>query len=492
MIVSRFLVSITFILMMFQMSVAQFELQVAFPNLSFTRPVDLQHAGDNSGRIFVVEQAGVISVFPNDSDVSTRSVFLNIQDSVNDSGNEMGLLGLAFHPDYKDNGYFYVNYTAVDPVRRSVISRFSVSESDSNIADPTSELELLSVTQPESNHNGGQVAFGPEGFLYIALGDGGGAGDDHGTIGNGQDRTTLLGKILRIDVDQTQGQLNYAIPADNPFAGNTAGYREEIFAWGLRNPWRFSFDSANGRLWAGDVGQNEFEEVDLIENGKNYGWRIMEGMHCYNPSTGCDTTGLTLPIWEYSHNVGQSITGGYVYHGPSIPELAGKYVYADYVQGTIWSITYDGQNPVQNALVTTSTLEIASFGVDDVNELYICAFNGSDSKIYRFKPTVSNIKSRSDLNPATFLLGMNYPNPFNNRTVIPYQVREQAFIEIRVYDVSGRLIDSLINREQSEGDYTITWRGTDHSGIPSPSGVYIVQLVSDRMVKATRKMILLQ
>ena len=361
---------------------AQFELEVAFPLLAFTRPVDLQHAGDRSDRIFVVEQRGVISVFPNDPGATTATAFLDIQARVDDAGNEEGLLGLAFHPDYQNNGFFYVNYTASDP-SRTVISRFEVSAADSNVADPNSELDLLAIDQPFNNHNGGQIAFGPnDGYLYIATGDGGSGGDP---LGHGQNLGTLLGAMLRIDVDNTEGGLNYAIPPSNPFAGNTDGYREEIYAYGLRNPWRFSFDRVTGRLWLADVGQESSEEIDIVDIGGNYGWNVMEGSHCFNPPTDCDMTGLEMPIWEYDHSIGHAVTGGYAYRGPSVPELSGKYVYADYVSGRIWSLEYDGVNPPLNVELLESSLNVASFGTDQNSELYICAFDG---KIYRFTPTL--------------------------------------------------------------------------------------------------------
>lgn len=364
---------------------AQIQLIQAFPNLSFTRPVDLQDPGDGSNRVFVLEQRGVIDVFENNMSVSDKSVFLDIQDRVNDRGNEQGLLGLAFHPDYASNGYFYVDYTADNP-NHTVIARYSVDPDNPNKADPSSEQVVLEVDQPYSNHNGGQIVFGPDGYLYIALGDGGSGGDPHG---NGQNRSTLLASILRIDVDHPANGKNYGIPDDNPFAGNSQGYREEIYAYGLRNPWRFSFDSETGRLWAGDVGQNLYEEVDIIESGKDYGWNTMEGYHCYNAAT-CDTTGLVLPQWEYGHNSegGMSITGGYVYRGSAVPSLQGTYIYTDYVSGRIWRLEYnpDGQNT--NSLLLDSDLNISSFGTDSDNTFYICAFDG---KIYKFKPISSGL-----------------------------------------------------------------------------------------------------
>ncbi len=351
-------------------------LEIAFTNLSFTRPVDLQHAGDNSNRLFVVEQAGVIKLFDNNPDASTTQTFLDIRENVRDNGNEEGLLGLAFHPDYESNGYFYVNYTASDP-RRTVISRFSVNPNDPNSADATSELVLLEFEQPYGNHNGGQVAFGPDGHLYIAVGDGGSAGDP---LNSGQNRSTLLGSILRIDVDNPSAGRNYGIPADNPFSGTGDPLREEIYAYGLRNPWRISFDAVTGELWAGDVGQNEFEEVDLIVNGGNYGWKIAEANQCFEPNAGCQKEGLIPPIVEYGRSDGGSITGGYVYRGSALPEFYGKYFYADYASGRIWFLTMNEGQLVENTELSNTNLRISSFGVDQDNELYICAFDG---RIYR-------------------------------------------------------------------------------------------------------------
>jgi hypothetical protein len=238
-------------------------LQEAFPNLSFSRPVDFQHAGDGTDRIFIVEQRGEISVFQNDTEVEDKTLFLNIESKVNDQGNEEGLLGLAFHPDYENNGFFFVNYTAASP-RRTVISRFQVSATDPNRADESSELVILEFNQPYTNHNGGQLSFGPDGYLYIASGDGGSGGDP---LNHGQRPETLLGAILRIDINKQEGGGNYAIPVDNPFVNNEEGFKEEIYAYGLRNPWRFSFDPQTNTLWTGDVGQNRAEEIDIILKG---------------------------------------------------------------------------------------------------------------------------------------------------------------------------------------------------------------------------------
>jgi glucose/arabinose dehydrogenase len=348
----------------------------AFPALSFHRPVDLQHANDNSGRLFVVEQAGLISVFQNDKTVKSKKTFLDIQNKVDDRGNEEGLLGLAFHPDYKINGFFFVNYTASNP-ERTVISRFKVLATNANQADPSSELVILTFEQPYSNHNGGQVSFGPDGYLYVGVGDGGSGGDPQG---HGQNRKTLLGTILRIDINKQEGGKQYGIPIDNPFAKNTSGYREEIYAYGLRNPWRFSFDPVTKQLWTGDVGQNAYEEIDIIEKGGNYGWNVMEGRHCYSPRNDCQTAGLRMPVWEYGRNEGISITGGFVYRGKTLPGLVGKYVYADYATRKVWALDVSNTNRPINTELFEADFNTSSFGVDDKNELYLCGF---DDKIYK-------------------------------------------------------------------------------------------------------------
>jgi hypothetical protein len=347
----------------------------AFPNLSFNRPVGLCNAGDGSKRLFLVSQQGEIYVFENSENIQYMNLFLDIKNRVI-FGGEQGLLGLAFDPNFASNGFFYVDYTADNP-HRTVISRFSVSQSNPDQVDKTTEEVILEVPQPYVNHNGGQIAFGSDGYLYIALGDGGSGGDPSG---NGQNRSTLLGSILRINVDTSSNLGAYSIPSDNPFVGNSDGYREEIYAYGLRNPWRFSFDPVTGWLWAADVGQDIMEEINIIQNGKNYGWNIMEGSLCYSPSSGCNTTGLELPIWEYDHNLSGSITGGFVYRGSELPSLIGDYIYSDYISGRIWALTYNGQRDPINRLLIDTNLNIVSFGVDENNELYICSF---DNKIYK-------------------------------------------------------------------------------------------------------------
>ena len=442
------------------------ELERAFPSLEFSSPVGLQSAHDGTNRIFIVEQDGVIKVFHNNDTVTTVRIFLDFRDSVT-SGGETGLLGLAFHPQYETNGYFYINYTRQTDSLRTVVSRFSVSTSDPDSADPTSQQVLLRVTQPYSNHNGGDLAFGPDGFLYVALGDGGAGGDPQN---NAQNRSVLLGKILRVNVDTSGGELPYGIPPDNPFAGNASGWREEIFAYGLRNPWRFSFDPVTGFLWCGDVGQGAREEIDLIANGNNYGWHIMEGMLCYSPSSGCDMTGLTLPVWDYDRASGGSITGGYVYRGQRLPDLVGYYVYGDFVSGRIWALEYGGPGSVTNvALDTTGAYSLSAFGIDEAGDLFCCTLGG---EIFRFKSRapLTNI-GRSRLNTSSFGIFQNFPNPFNSSTAIGYDLPFNGRVNLTIFDPLGREIDVIVDEEQSSGRHGIHWTRTQIS-----SGLFYCRL----------------
>ena len=332
----------------------------------FESPVYLTHAGDRSGRLFVVEQAGRIRVL-RDGRLLPRP-FLDIRSRVT-SGGEMGLLSVAFHPRYAENGRFYLNYTTGDGDRlRSVIAEYRVSQ-DADVA-ATAERVLLEVSQPFRNHNGGLNLFGPDGMLYIGLGDGGSARDP---MNNGQRLDTLLGKILRIDVD---GGPPYRVPSDNPFVGR-ANARGEIWAYGLRNPWRFSFDRNGGRLFVADVGQNQLEEVDIVERGKNYGWRIMEGNICHIPASGCDRSGLELPIAVYDRSGGCSISGGHVYRGTRIAGLAGRYLFGDYCSGQIWALTDAGEGRWTMGPLLSSELRITSFGEDAAGEIYVLDQGGT-------------------------------------------------------------------------------------------------------------------
>jgi glucose/arabinose dehydrogenase len=353
---------------------SQSKIEKAFPNLTFKNPVDIQDSKDETNRIFVVSQVGKIFVFQNDKNVESSSIFLDISNKVL-FGGEQGLLGLTFHPDYKTNGYFYIDYT-VDNPKRTIISRFKTSDNPKLVLENSEEI-LIEQNQPYSNHNGGQIVFGPDGYLYISFGDGGSAGDPENRA---QDLTQMLGKIIRIDVNISENGKNYGIPIDNPFKANSFGYLEEIFAYGLRNTWRFSFDST-GKLWAADVGQNLWEEIDIIEKGGNYGWHVMEGFHCYNPNSHCDQSGLTMPVWEYGHNSdgGYSITGGFVYELENPKDLKGKYIYADYVSGKIWSFDLSSNS---NNLVANFNGQISTFGMDKNKNLFFADY--SSGYIYKF------------------------------------------------------------------------------------------------------------
>ena len=343
-------------------------LALASPVGGFSSPVGVTHAGDGSGRIFVVEQGGRIRVVKGGA--ALTAPFLDISARIS-SGGERGLLGLAFPYDYARRGYFYVDYT--NPSGDTVISRFRVSASNPDAADPASEQILLTIAQPFANHNGGQLAFGRDGYLYVGMGDGGSGGDP----GNrAQNPAELLGKILRIDVE-TGRPYTYTVPASNPFVGR-AGFRPEIWALGVRNPWRFSFDRLTADLFIADVGQGAFEEVDFqpasSRGGENYGWRIMEGTHCFNPNP-CDMTGLTLPVVEYGHAAGDcSVTGGYVYRASMFPRMRGLYFYGDFCSGRIWALRHESSGAWTNTLLLDTNIQLSAFGEDEAGNLYAASY----------------------------------------------------------------------------------------------------------------------
>ncbi len=348
----------------------------AFEHLDFRGLTNLTQPAAGDDRLFVTEQPGRVLAFPNDEAAREAEVFLDIRDRVSDGGSEEGLLGLAFDPAYHENGYFYVYYSASGP-RRSVVSRFRLN-AETQQADPASEFVIMEIDQPFRNHNGGQLAFGPDGFLYVGLGDGGSGGDP---MRHGRNKGTLLGSILRIDVSHSTSETSYAVPPDNPFVGDSSA-RPEIWAYGLRNPWRFSFDRETGRLWAGDVGQNSVEEVDVVEKGGDYGWNRLEGSRCFSAAD-CDPTGTVLPVWEYPTRGNCSVIGGYVYRGGGIPSLTGAYVFGDFCSGRIWALRYDGQEVTEHLLLADTPLQIVSFGQDRDGGLYVLSQN---SGIYRLIP----------------------------------------------------------------------------------------------------------
>lgn len=340
----------------------------------FDKPLYLTHAGDGSGRLFVVEQAGRILLLKEGAVQPTP--FLDIVSIVGSEANEQGLLSVAFHPDYASNRLFFINYTNTQG--DTVIARYRVSDNP-DVADVNSGQILLTIDQPYGNHNGGQLKFGPDGYLYIGMGDGGAANDPQN---NAQTLSTMLGKILRLDVDSGEP---YGVPETNPFVGNEQT-RPEIWSYGWRNPWRFSFDRATGDMYLADVGQNQYEEVHVemagAAGGQNYGWRIMEGFHCFNPSD-CDpeALGLELPVAEYDHSQGCSITGGYVYRGQQYPDLAGVYLYGDYCSGLIWGLRLEPDGSWAQAQLLQSGQTISSFGQDEAGELYLIDHSGSVLRI---------------------------------------------------------------------------------------------------------------
>lgn len=353
---------------------ASVKLQLVSNNIP--QPVAMNVARDGSNRLFICEKFGRVWMVQNGK--SSEKPFLDVSDEivkVNPGYDERGLLGIAFHPDFKTNRKFYVYYSVPSLTEgsnhKSRISEFQVAANNAGMADKSTKRVLMEIEQPESNHNGGDMVFGPDGYLYVALGDGGGGGDKHGTIGNGQNLTTLLGKIIRIDVNGNP----YSVPKDNPFVNNK-DIRPEIWAYGLRNPWRISFDKQTKQLFAGDVGQNKFEEVDIIEKGGNYGWRVREGLHEFNAQSGAGNVKMIDPIHEYGHSDGISIAGGYVYRGNAVPELKGKYVYGDY-NGKSWLLTKTGNTWANGSLELLDkpkeNMQILSWGEDEVGELYVLA-----------------------------------------------------------------------------------------------------------------------
>ena len=436
----------------------------AFPELTFTQPVDIQNANDGSERLFVAEMAGRIQLFQNAPTTTEQKSFLDITDRVFLT-NRYGFMGFCFHPDYENNGFFYVNYNRINP-ERTIISRFKVSANDPDQADASSEMILLEINQPDPLHNGGQMVFGANGYLYIALGDGGPGSDPSG---HGQDRTSLLGTILRIDVDNPDAGKNYGIPDDNPFVGNTNNWREEIWAWGLRNPWRMTIDPVTKWMWVGENGENRMEEINRIEKGKNYGWNTMEGSLCFNPLINCDTSGLQLPLYEYGNNTTErrSCIGGHVYRGTAIPELYGKYIFGDFVQGTIWALDFsDIVNPVRSTLADNQQ-NMVSFGLDEQGELYWC--NIVSGQIRRFtRPATSTTEVRSPLQLQIL------PNPAHTQTMLHLSIAKPVNLQIDLFDQLGRHLATVFKQSSSFGTIEVPIN-IEELG----SGLYFLQVQSE-------------
>ena len=376
---------IKLIVLFSMVNTTQVQFEQVHDGLRFLEPVQVVFDGVHEDVMFVVEKKGVVRRVSTKPDAAEKPAYLDIKERVADRNDEEGLLSLVFHPDFKTNGELYVWYTAHRP-RRGVLSKFTTTPESPKV-DPDSEVVLLEVDEPWGNHNGGTVLFGPDGFLYLGIGDGGAANDPEES---GQNKNTLLGKIIRIDVNQTQGGKQYAIPQDNPFVG-VDGVKEEIWATGMRNPWRMSFDRTTGELWAGDVGQYAWEEIDIIVKAGNYGWNVREGAHEFRGDQR-KASQMVNPVFEYGRRSGGSITGGHVYRGSTIPWLVGRYVYADYLSKKIWNLSKseeDEQLYKANLIAATTPLAISSFGETPSGEILACGFMtpyASIGKIYRLVP----------------------------------------------------------------------------------------------------------
>ena len=368
----------------------------AFPNITWEgyepiddkgrpqmiRPIEMLHAADGSGRVFVANQCGMIHVLQNDPKTTRAKLFLDIRKKVHQwrIDDEEGLLGIAFHPNYKKNGHFFLYYSNEGQARGAVVVRYTVSKNDPDKADPDSEVVLMNIQQPFSNHNGGPMTFGHDGYLYIAMGDGGGRNDPERLA---QKLDTFMGGLLRIDVDHQDSGKNYAIPKDNPFLTNPQA-KPELYAYGLRNVWRISTDPKTGRIWMGDVGQDLWEEIDIVEKGANYGWSVREGSHLFGNAPEPEGK-LVDPVWEYDHRIGKSITGGRVYRGSAVPELDGMYLYADYISGKVWALEYDEKSAqvTRNLAVPWNGLPVVAFGQDEAGEVFLTTPTASGRGIYR-------------------------------------------------------------------------------------------------------------
>lgn len=458
------LITLLFLTLLFTCQLSAQEVSIELLKDGFNSPVNLQNAGDD--RLFVVEQNGIIKILNLDGTVNTDP-FLDISSEVSCCG-ERGLLGLAFHPDYENNGYFFVNYT--DTNGNTKVSRFTVSTSNADIADPASELPIINYNQPFSNHNGGCIAFGSDGYLYISSGDGGSGGDPDNRA---QNLNVLLGKLLRLDIDNTNGNENYAIPADNPFVGNPDA-RDEIWAYGLRNPWKFSFDSSNGDIWIGDVGQNEVEEIDraaATDAGLNYGWRCYEGSDPFNTNNCPPQSELTFPIAEYSSGTGSgncSITGGYVYRGNVYADIQGVYLFADYCSGLIGTVDQNGTLLEQGNFSNNWV----SFGEDVNGELYIVDLNGG---IYKIEG--GELLSNADIeNPSEIFIT---PNPATE--YITLETKRILFSEISITDVKGSLLYSEIVRPTKEKKLSVS---------SFSKGIYFVKVVLENGNEMIQKLVI--
>ncbi|WP_299103141.1 PQQ-dependent sugar dehydrogenase [uncultured Winogradskyella sp.] len=441
---------------------------------NFNRPVNIKHAGDD--KLYVVEQDGFIKIVNSDGSIESTA-FLDIDNLVIDSGNERGLLGLAFHPDYETNGYFFVYY--IDNSGDSVISRFTRDATNPLLADAGSEFNIISFYQPYSNHNGGDLAFGPDGFLYIASGDGGASGDPQN---NSQDTTNFLGKILRLDINSVTSIHNYSIPADNPFVGNPS-VNGEIWAYGLRNPWKFSFDSLNGDIWIADVGQNAYEEINHTTAadaaaGLNYGWRCYEGNSIFNSDDCSAASTYTYPIGGYHHfDDGESkcsITGGYVYRGTAYSSFDGLYFFADYCSQEIGFLTYDETNDVWNRNLQDFNGNWSAFGEDLNGELYISDLTSGN--IYKLTDTTLSLNQNSISSISV------YPNPSNNIVNINFgtNLANELSSVIHIFDLQGKVMKTVAQSTTSIQQINISELSV---------GIYLLKITDENGAQSIHKLV---
>lgn len=450
-----------------------------FPHLLFDRPVDLQSPPDDSNRLFVAQQNGEVYSAYYDSSTTSALLFLDLADSVS-FGGESGLLGLAFHPDYASNHRFYVSYVAAAPMRQLLVE-YLTAASDPDSVVLLSRRVILESTATTLYHNGGQIAFDPDGYLLYAV------GEDTQPL-EAQDRTNLLGSMVRIDVDNPSGGLEYSIPADNPWVGNAMGYREEIYAFGFRNPWRFSVDPATGRIWCGDVGSSYFEEINIVTAGRNYGWPRVEWDQCVYPST-CDTVGLNvaMPLHAYPHGTGAAVVGGHVNHGIHLPSLQGWYLYTDWVSGEVRGILWDGQGAPVDSLVMAAGRSFTCTGLDPEGNVLFGTFTGG---IYELREDPISSAPVPAAAPAS-LVG-NHPNPFNPTTIIEYDVRGPTSVRLDIFDVRGRLVLGVERAHAAAGRYEVRWDGRDSHGREQPSGVYFARLSAGGRIAGTLRLVLLK
>lgn len=456
-----------YILLLFPSILFSQDIDIELLASGFNSPIGIKHAGDD--RLFVVEQDGIIKIINADGSVNSTP-YLDIDDRVIDTGNERGLLGLAFHPNYASNGYVFVNY--INNSGNTVISRFVANPGDDSTIDPSTEAIFLTFSQPYSNHNGGDLAFGDDGYLYIATGDGGSGGDPEN---RSQNLTTFLGKMLRINVNNSQGGNNYAIPADNPFVGNSSAL-DEIWAYGLRNPWRFSFDSQTNDLWIADVGQFEIEEINRVANtddGLNYGWRCYEGNSVFNNS-GCPSMStMTFPVAQYTHSSSGafkcSITGGYVYRGSVYTNLVGKYLFADYCSNEIGVLSYNGSTWDMDFSQQFSGNGWTAFGEGLDGEIYVA---GRDSgSIYHI---IDSNLSVDEYSKNSLKL---YPNPSSNNITISNE--NSSLSEITIFDLQGKQIKSISN---------LSVKTLNISTRDMASGMYMIQIKTSNTNSVTKKL----